>query len=321
MGPGREGHGGDALMATSARIAVVLFGPEGRGSFNESGVQGAERARAAGHALQVHWVTPQGAEDRAEALRAILRTGVDLLVAHGGQGDAPVQLVHAEFPQVAFAITQGGFEAFNVACYEVLQEQSAFLGGVLAALSSRTGIVGHMSGEKVRPGLKGRAAYAQGVAAAGNGCQLLTTFCGHQHDPELAYAVTAGLQRAGADYVFAMIDGGRDGVSRACRALPMRQIGNVLDWVARDPLVFVASAWCDSGRCIHEAIEDFVQDRLAPGSTRVHGVEDPDFVRLVLAPDVPAAQRLALEPWIARMAAGEWKLEGLYEGPEFDWRG
>ena len=132
--------------------------------------------------------------------------------------------------------------------------------------------------------------------------------------------MVAAQQRAGADIVFAMIDGGRDGVSRACRALPMRQIGNVLDWVARDPQVFIASALCDSGRCVHEAIEDFVQGRLAPGSTRLHGVEDPAFVRLVMAPDVPATQQLALRPWVERMAAGEWKLEGLYEGPEFDWR-
>ena len=307
-------------MAMTPHIAVVLFGPEGRGSFNESGFAGAQAARAAGHALELHWVEGQSTEQRAEALRAICRAGVDLLVAHGGQGDAPVAAVHAEFPGVAFAITQGGFEAPNVACYEVLQEQSAFLAGVLAASVSRSGTVAHMSGEKVRPGLKGRAAYAQGVAAAGNGCRLLTTFCGHQHDPELAYAVTAAQQRAGADFVFAMIDGGRDGVSRACRALPIRQIGNVIDWVARDSQVFIASAWADSGRCIHEAIEDFVRGRRVPGGTRVHGVEAPDHVRLVLAADVPPAHRDALAPWIQRMAAGEWELEGLYEGPEFDWR-
>ena len=33
----------------SARIQVVLFGPEGRGSFNETGYAGAMRARNAGH--------------------------------------------------------------------------------------------------------------------------------------------------------------------------------------------------------------------------------------------------------------------------------
>lgn len=43
---------------TAPRIKVALFGPPGQGSFNESGYDGAMRARAAGHSLEVHW-TPR----------------------------------------------------------------------------------------------------------------------------------------------------------------------------------------------------------------------------------------------------------------------
>lgn len=191
----------------SARIAVVLFGPEGRGSFNESGWEGAQRARAAGHTLDVHWIAPLDGAQRAEALRALCAQGLDLLVAHGGQGDVPVGVVAPEFPGTRFAITQGHFLSPNTACYEVLQEHSAFLAGVLAGLVSQTRVVGHMSGEKVRPGLKGRAAFAHGLRSAAPDCRFVTHFCGQQHNPELAYEVTRALQREGADLVFAMIDG------------------------------------------------------------------------------------------------------------------
>ena len=37
---------------TAPRIMVALFGPPGQGSFNESGYDGAMRARAAGHAVE-----------------------------------------------------------------------------------------------------------------------------------------------------------------------------------------------------------------------------------------------------------------------------
>lgn len=301
---------------SAARVAVVLFGPPGRGSFNESGLAGARRAQALGHALEVHWIEPQGTEDRAEALRQLCRQGLDLLVAHGGQGDAPVAAMHAEFPAVRFAITQGGYQADNVACYEVLQEQSAFLAGVFAGLHSRTGVVGHLSGEKVRPGLKGRAAFAHGVAASGTGCRFMTCFCGHQHRPALAQATAEALQREGADIVFAMIDGGRDGVNQACRNGPLRQIGNVLDWVARDPAVFVGSAVADSGRCVAEAIEDFAHDRFDPAKVRQHGLEDPDFVRLVLPSELEARYGEALALWKARLLSGELVPADTYEGPE-----
>jgi basic membrane protein A len=301
---------------TVARVAVALFGPPGRGSFNESGLAGAQRAQALGHALEVHWIEPQDTAGRADALRGLCQQGLDLLVAHGGQGDAPVAAMHAEFPDVRFAITQGGFRAANVACYEVLQEQSAFLAGVFAGLHSRTGVVGHLSGEKVRPGLKGRAAFAHGVSASGTGCRLVTCFCGHQHRPALAQATAEALQREGADIVFAMIDGGRDGVNQACRHGPLRQIGNVLDWVERDPDVFVGSAVADSGRCVAEAIDDFASGRFNPGQVRLHGLEDPDFVRLVLQPRLQALYGETLALWQARLLSGEVLPSDTYEGPE-----
>jgi basic membrane protein A len=301
---------------TLPRIAVALFGPQGQGSFNESGHDGVLRARANGHAVDVHWVAPLAAADRAEVLRGLCRQGLDLLVAHGGQGDAPVAAIHAEFPDMQFAVTQGSFLAPNVASYEVLQEQSAFLAGVLAGLASNTRVVAHMSGEKVRPGLKGRAAFASGVRLAAPDCRFVTTFCGQQHDPELAFDTTRRLQLEGADLVFAMIDGGRAGVTRACRALPIRQIGNVLDWVQRDPDVFVASAVADSGRGLSQAIGDFAAGRLRPGSAVVVGLEQADYVRLVVAADLQARFGDALADWSRRVLSGEVLIDTVYSGPE-----
>ena len=46
-----------------------------------------------------------------------------------------------------------------------------------------------------------------------------------------------------------------------------------LDWVARDPAVFVGSAVADSGRCVAEAIEDFAHDRFDPAKVRQHGLD------------------------------------------------
>lgn len=298
------------------RIAVALFGPPGQGSFNESGHAGVLRAREAGHAVDLHWIAPLDAAERAQALRALCVPGLDLLVAHGGQGDAPVRQMHAEFPDTLFVITQGSFLAPNTASYEVLQEQSAFLAGVLAGLASRTRVVAHMSGEKVRPGLKGRAAFASGLRQAAPDCRFVTAFCGRQHDPDLAYATTCRLQQQGADLIFAMIDGGRPGVSRACRELPIRQIGNVLDWVQRDPEVFVASAVADSGRGLAQAIDDFMHGRVRRGTIVDYGLAQPDYVRLVVAPHLQARFGSDLAQWSQRIIAGTVTIDTEYDGPE-----
>lgn len=303
---------------SSKRILVVLFGPEGQGSFNESGAMGAERARvrAPHHFIRTAWIEPREPDARAAALAKLCEEGWDLVVAHGGQGDEPVSRVAPSYPATAFAITQGGWLAANCASYEVLQEHSAFLGGVLAALHSRTGVVAHLSGEKVRPGLKGRAAFADGVRAAGRNCRFVTGFCGHQHEPDLAYALMRRHHEEGADVVFAMIDGGRPGVSRACREFGIAQIGNVLDWVARDPDIFIASAIADSGACIDAAIDDWLGGRWQGGSHRVYGVAHREFVRLHMRADIEERYRSTLDEWASRLATGNYVPAERYEGPE-----
>ena len=85
---------------TSPRIAVALFGPSGRGSFNESGLAGWQRACDAGHGPTLHWIEPPDVAGRIQALRALCAQGLDLLVAHGGQGDAPVAALPADSPLV-----------------------------------------------------------------------------------------------------------------------------------------------------------------------------------------------------------------------------
>jgi basic membrane protein A len=304
-------------MANHARIAVALFGPPGQGGFNEAGARAAQQLRSAGIAVETHWIEERSPERRAAALARLCDAGLGLLVAHGGQGDAPVGAIAARYPAVKFAISQGSFLAPNVACYEVLQEQSAFLAGVLAASVTRSGVVAHFSGDRVRPGLKGRAAYCQGVAHADPGVRVLTGFCGNQHDPVLAERCVDALAGARADILFAMIDGGRPGAIRACRRHRMSQIGNVLDWTAREPDVFIASALADSGWGIDRAVRDFLGGQLACGALHEIGIEEPAVVSLKLAARVPAAAQARVEAARRNIVDGEISLAADYAGAEF----
>lgn len=297
----------------SARRLLVLFGQPGRGGFNEAAVDGAARAARAGHALQVEWIADNDPDARAARLAALCATGPDLVIVHGGQGDAPVAQVAPRFARTQFAITQGSHHAANVAAYEILQEHTAFLAGVLAGLR---GGAAHLSGERVRPGLKGRAAYADGVRRV-RGQDPLTGFCGNQHDPALAGVWTDALADRGARVVFAMMDGGREGITQACRRHGLRQIGNVLDWVARDPAVYLASALADSGLCVERAAADHAAGALRVGTVTHFGLEAGASLRLVLGADVSAEERRILDDWSARLARGDVQVAQEYTGREF----
>jgi basic membrane protein A len=170
----------------------------------------------------------------------------------------------------------------------------------------------------VKPGLKGRAAYAAGVRTANPKVRLLTNFSGTQDDNAVSRRIALAEIDAGADIIFTMLNAGRTGATQACRERGVKEIGNVGDWVAIDPDVFIASAVADVSKAVFNAVRDFSQGRLQPGTITRISLEDPEAVRLSLGKGVPAevAQRIA--QYRLDILAGRIVIPESYEGPEFN---
>ena len=300
-------------------VGALFAGRLDDGGFMESGYRGLTRAKAEFglHTTLIDHVPPDP-QRLAEALRQLARSGAGLIIAHGGQNDAAAHAVAAEFPNLLFVVTQGSVCEANLSSYEVRQEQSAYLAGVAAAHLTKSGIVGHISGIRVRPGLLGRAAYAAGVAAANPAVRLLTTFCGTQDDTVVAQRVANAQIAAGADVIFTMLNAAMPGAIAACRPGNARLIGNVRDWVTVEPDVFAGSALADVGLGVYEACRDVAQNAWQSGCIRRFGVENPAAVRLLLAPSLPAAVALQVNAWQQRLATGLVDPPHAYDGVEFD---
>jgi basic membrane protein A len=293
------------------RVVAVFFGRPGAGSFNAAGVAGLARAAERfGITSETVWEPVPGR--RAETLAAAA-SRADLVIAHGGQGEAGVLEVAPRFPRVAFAVTQGRIAGPNVACFEVLQEQSAFLAGALAGWWMRQGTAAHLSGERVPPGLRGRAGFAAGLLHARPAARLLTGFCGDQHDPALAAHWTAAQAAAGAEVQFQMLDGGRRGAIGACREAGIRAIGNVRDWTVEEE-VFLASAVAENGIAVETAVAAFRDGRF---EDRRIGLEAPQAVRLTLARDVTPHLAARMERLRAAMLDGRVEVPDHWTGKEW----
>jgi len=240
-----------------------------------------------------------------------------MVIAFGGQTSEAAQRVAWEFPEQRFTTIQGSLTRPNLAVYEVLQEQSAWLAGAAAGMLTKTNVVGHMSGLRVRPGLKARAAFAAGLASTNARAKLLTNFSGTQDDAAVAKRIALAQIAAGADIIFTMLNAGRAGAIEACKERGVKQIGNVRDWVAVMPEVFVASAVADGGVAIVHSARD-LHDSLWKGDlVKRIGIRDRDAVRLALAPTVPAAVTTRIAVLTQEMAAGSIKFPDEYAGPEF----
>lgn len=307
-----------APLPEGGPIVAMFPGSIDDGGFIEAGYRGLMRVRDELR-IPVSYVdrVPPDAEAMKAALRQLAQSEATMVIAYGGQAAEAVQRVAWEIPEQRFTSIQGALTRPNLAAYEVLQEQSAWLAGAAAGLLTKTNVVGHMSGLRVRPGLKSRAAFAAGLASTNPRAKLLTNFSGSQDDAALAKRIALAQIDAGADLIFTMLNAGRTGAIEACRERGVKQIGNVRDWVAVMPDVFVASAVADSGVAVVQSARD-LRDAIWKGDlVKRIGIRDRDAVRLALAPTVPQAVTARMAVFTQEMAVGAIKFPDDYTGPEF----
>jgi len=307
-----------ALFAQDLKVAMLIPGKIDDKGFMQAGYTGLQQLKSQHIATSyIDNVKPELAP-LTEALRRLAANQPDMIIAHGGQCGKAVETVAAEFPNIKFTVIQGNTTGKNIASYEVLQEQSAWLAGAAAGLLTKTNIVGHISGIRVPPGLKGRGAFYHGLMYTKPDAKFLTIFSGDQDNIDLARKVTTAEIDAGADIIFTMLNAGRTGAIDVMRARGIQQIGNVRDWHADYPDVFVASAVANVSLAVFDAGRDLVKGDWKAGQQIKIGLEQPDAVSLALSPNVPDAIKVKIAELGQKITSGQIKVATDYQGNEFN---
>lgn len=298
------------------RIGVLFVGEVHDGGFNAIALDGVERARSqgGGDIRVIADVAYDQSVIRARAEAEI--ASLDGLICIGGQGNHVAPILAKAHPDKSFAVVQGEVTGPNLTSYDVRQEDSAYLAGCLASMVTATGTVGHLSGHRVRPGLKGRAAFVAGVRDTNPAVQILTGFCGTQDDSAVVRNWADALIAGGVDVMFTMLNGARQGAIDACRAGGIRQIGNARDWTQVYPDVFLASALARIDLGVERAVSD-MRAGLRPGRVLEFGLAQGDYAGLSLAPDMPDMLCVQMDQVAERIRSGELQISDAYDGPEF----
>lgn len=298
-------------------VSMLLAGQIDDKGFMEAGYNGlmAIQNELGAEVSYIDGIEPKP-ELLAEALRKLAQDGPDLVIAHGGQNNAAAETVAAEFPDIKFVVVQGNVTGPNLSSYEVLQEESAWLAGAASGLMTKTGVVGHISGIRVTPGLKGRGGFYNGLMHTKPDAKFLTIFAGNQDDNELSHRVASAEIDQGADIIFTMLNAGRTGAIDAMREKGVKQIGNVRDWYPDHPDVFVASAIANVSIAGLQAARDLKNGTWEPGKIIQIGLENPDAVSLVLAPDVSQEVRDVVDELREKIISDEIEVSVEYDGPE-----
>ncbi|MEJ7762283.1 MAG: BMP family ABC transporter substrate-binding protein [Thermomicrobiales bacterium] len=126
----------------------------------------------------------------------------DLVVAVGFLLIDAVTEVAAQYPDKQFLIIDAVSEGDNVASVTFKEHEAAFLGGVVAGLTTLTNRVGVVGGEKIPPVVRYVVGFEAGVRSVNPGATVEVAYADSFGDPALGREFTLAQYNAGADVVF-----------------------------------------------------------------------------------------------------------------------
>jgi len=284
----------DEPPATKALRVGLVFDIGGRGdkSFNDSAYRGLERARTE-LGVQYDYHEPAEGADRETGLREYATRGYDLVIGVGFMFSDDIEKMAREFPAVRFACVDytvktspgGDLESppANLVGLKFREEEGSFLAGALAALVSKTGIIGFVGGMDIPLIHKFEAGYRAGARHVRPRCDVLVGYAGVAamafKDPAKGKELANSMYGRGADVIFHASGTTGLGVFEAAREQNKLAIGVDSDQYEEAPGHVLTSMVKDVDIAVFGVIADVKAGRFQ-GGIRELGLRD-DGVRIV----------------------------------------
>ncbi|MGW2957322.1 BMP family lipoprotein [Streptomyces sp. NPDC001220] len=209
-------------------------GGKGDQSFNDAAYAGFQKADKE-FGVSGRDVEPQDGEsdaDKVQRLETLAKSGYNPVIGVGFAYAPAVKEAAAKFPKVTFGIIDDNQDqASNVADMVFHEEQSSYLAGVTAALTTKSNTVGFIGGVDVPLIHKFEAGFEQGVKATKKNVKVKAQYLtqtpqeGGFSSPDKGEAAADGQIAAGADVVYAAAGLSGQGVIKSAAAHKVWAIG------------------------------------------------------------------------------------------------
>lgn len=193
-----------ALADEKIRVAVVYadtVDDQGWCQAMHSGIVAANETL--GGTIEYTPVERVATADAAATLRQLADQGYEIIICHGAQFASAVTDVAEEYEEIAFAYGTSGdvLEGSNIFTYMPQSEETGFLNGVVAGLTTKTnkvGMVGPADGGDAYRYVRG---FKMGVQAVNADAEVSIAFTGSFSDTVGAGQLAASFIEAGADVI------------------------------------------------------------------------------------------------------------------------
>lgn len=205
MRPSRDSGGNKKVKAI--RVGIVLsVGGRGDQSFNDSAYEGLMQAKKLFRNVQVRFSEPRENAAARQDLENYAQQGYDLIIGVGFLMGRALEEVARKFPKRKFAIIDSKVSLPNVTSLVFQEHEGSYLAGVLAALATKTKVVGFLGGMSIPLIRKFEAGFFQGVYDTRKGVRVVSGYLGASpkafHDPAGGHKLATTQFGQGADIVF-----------------------------------------------------------------------------------------------------------------------
>lgn len=223
-----------AAMAEGKSVAMVLSGLITDEAFNQFTYEGMVRAGEE-FGLKTAYKENVTQDEQIEVIRQFAQAGYEIIIGQGGQFGESLSIVASEFPETQFVFSVGTdtYGLPNMSAATVSYSHAGFIGGVLAALTTKTNKVAMITGEFYDNHRMMEAGFYKGVAYVNPDIETTAITTGDWADPVKAREASLALISQGYDVLFPCLDAAGAGVAAAAQdSENVWVVGSVADYAA-----------------------------------------------------------------------------------------
>jgi basic membrane protein A len=235
---------GDKSAAKEAKknfkVAMVLPGIITDKAWNQVGFTGLGVVKEK-QSLETAYVEKVGQSDQVEAISDFARRGYNLIFAHGGQFDASIQQVAAQFPKTFFVGVNGAVNGENIASLRINSLLGGYVSGVVAASMTKKNKIAYLCAQQFQSTDDEKRGFELGAKSVKPDITVTASYTGDWNDAAKAKEAALALISAGNDVIFHWLDNAAPAVLETASEKGIYVIGNTADQQSVAPKAVLTS--------------------------------------------------------------------------------
>ena len=281
----RAANSASADDRSKVHVGIVFdIGGKDDRSFNAAAWQGVNRA-AKDLPIVLRDVEPGDPTSIEPAMRAFAERGYELIIGVGFAQTPQIEAVAKDYPNLNFAIVDGVSQLPNVSSLIFKEHEGSYLVGMIAARTSKTGVLGFVGGMDIPLIHKFETGYEEGARSINPNVRIIPNYIGVTdaawNDPVKGKELARTQIEKGADVLFAAAGNsglgafdaveqyGKDSQGRAQRFVI--GVDSNQNWVK--PGFVLTSMVKRVDNAVYQIVKDRVEKRPL-GGVHVYGLEN-----------------------------------------------